>query len=345
MTIGRVAWHLAKEYNSFSIGWRIGSGEGFFTVEDQQRLSAAGNALHALWKIVSDVVSDAGNYVFSVLTDDAPEVEKLGEEYAETLKTAVTLIDQLRDEIVNMDDFEFGRLAGRIIGETIAIFGTGGVGAGLKSAAIIKIVPKLKQVSYIASRPGLVSKLDDALDLAELMSTSKMCFVAGTPVHVPGGTKPIEQLRAGDLVLTRNEENGVTCHKPVLQSFVTRPSRLYQITYTDEHGHATTCTSTGQHPFYVRDERRFVPAKELRPGHQLDCYDDTPATVSNVVASDVPENESVQTFNIEVADHHTYFVDDHGVWVHNTGAGRCEKVFEIFNRTKRDNNLDSWGGF
>ncbi len=45
------------------------------------------------------------------------------------------------------------------------------------------------------------------------------CFIAGTPVWTRDGMKPIEQVRAGDVVLSRDIITGQTVYKPVKHAF------------------------------------------------------------------------------------------------------------------------------
>ncbi len=53
------------------------------------------------------------------------------------------------------------------------------------------------------------------------------CFPAGTAIHVPGGTKPIESVREGDLVTTVGTD-GVGSSAKVVSVFVTR-NRLVEV--------------------------------------------------------------------------------------------------------------------
>ncbi len=48
-------------------------------------------------------------------------------------------------------------------------------------------------------------------------------FVAGTLVHTDKGLVPIEQIKVGGLVLSRNENNpnGELAYKKVLKTFIT----------------------------------------------------------------------------------------------------------------------------
>lgn len=50
------------------------------------------------------------------------------------------------------------------------------------------------------------------------------------------------------------------------------------------------------------------------------------------------------TYNFEVADWHTYFVGEPGVWVHNS-AQACERAFSIWKRLKGHEELDDFAAF
>ena len=45
------------------------------------------------------------------------------------------------------------------------------------------------------------------LDAAECLPNSHACFVAGTLVHTDKGLVPIDQIKVGDMVLSRDENN------------------------------------------------------------------------------------------------------------------------------------------
>jgi hypothetical protein len=49
----------------------------------------------------------------------------------------------------------------------------------------------------------------------------------------------------------------------VLRTVVTKPTRLYHVTAESADHRVETISGTGEHPFYVVEQRRFVPAKQL----------------------------------------------------------------------------------
>src|SRR5262249_27625869 len=144
--------------------------------------------------------------------------------------------------------------------------------------------------------------------------TDLQCFVAGTQVWTVDGTKAIEQVHAGDLVLSRNPATGVQEYKPVLQTFITHPSSLYHLSYTvDNNLNVGSLTATGTHPFYVVNRGTFVPVKDLQPGDILLLANGATATFSSDWIERATDGAAFTTYNFEVQDDHTYFVGPQGV--------------------------------
>ncbi len=90
------------------------------------------------------------------------------------------------------------------------------------------------------------------------------CFAAGTPVLTPDGEKPIEQLKAGDYVLSRNEHDveGKIEPKLVEETFQ-RHGELIEL-----HVGGQVIRVTKEHPFFVKGQG-WTSAVELRPGDLL----------------------------------------------------------------------------
>lgn len=90
--------------------------------------------------------------------------------------------------------------------------------------------------------------------------TSKVCFVAGTPVLSAAGHVAIEDIREGDLFWAQDPETGEKALKRVVQTFVNETTELVRITVNEE-----IITSTPEHPFYVKN-KGWTSAEELRIG-------------------------------------------------------------------------------
>jgi hypothetical protein len=122
------------------------------------------------------------------------------------------------------------------------------------------------------------------------------CLVAGTKILTLTGPQAVETIQAGDLVLSKNYETGELAYKPILRP-TTRPAApLIAIKLANE-----TITASGGHLFWTA-EHGWQRARQLQPGTSLKLLSGT-AEIQAVSEAD-PE----QTYNLIVADFHTYFV-------------------------------------
>ena len=157
----------------------------------------------------------------------------------------------------------------------------------------------------------------DAIDFAHGLSNfdaikydieTSQCFVAGTLVLTSEGNKPIEEIKAGDLVYSTNPETGESEYKEVVRAFRKESDVIIHIFVNGEE-----IETTPQHPFWVEDE--WVSAKDLREGDVLTLADGTSVAITRTYGEQL--DEPVIVYNFEVQDFHTYYVTDTGVLVHN----------------------------
>ena len=130
--------------------------------------------------------------------------------------------------------------------------------------------------------------------------------------------KPIEDIKAGDLVAARNELTGETRYREVLQLIGNPEKALLTVTFSDALGVQESFEVTDDHPFMT--EGGWITTANLQPGMQLKTFDGRPVTV----AAKVDNGKKARTYNFEVAEFHTYFVGKSGIWVHN--AGPCDAL-------------------
>ena len=145
-----------------------------------------------------------------------------------------------------------------------------------------------------------------------------ICFAAGTLVLMADGPpKPIEQVQLADLVLCHSDPSmgGDPQICSVNEVFVSHASCLLDITFGTVLG-SYTVSATPEHPFWMDEHSRYVPAKELAEGDVLsDGLGD--ATIVRI------EQRQIQTtvYNIETNPAHTYYICDAGgntrLLVHN----------------------------
>ncbi|MBN3524652.1 polymorphic toxin-type HINT domain-containing protein [Paenibacillus apiarius] len=142
------------------------------------------------------------------------------------------------------------------------------------------------------------------------------CFSAGTPVQTKTGFKPIEQIRIGDFVLTKDELTGKTGYNTVIELYQRQAAETYQITVK-----GMTITTTEEHPFWVPGqgwlEARYLKVGDLLQNPEGKLYPIDRIKIKNVKTS---------VYNFRVEGVHNYFVTELEIWTHNCGAGGIRNV-------------------
>jgi hypothetical protein len=170
------------------------------------------------------------------------------------------------------------------------------------------------------------------------------CFAAGTQVITAANadgsysSKAIEEINIGDWVVARDDANpsAPLQMKQVTQVFIKTSDHLRVLEVEGDDGNIEVIRTTDVHPFYV-DGRGWVNAGELQAGDRVQETDGSWHTVLSTVREGYPGGFTV--YNIEVGEHHTYFVEDgfgavDPVWVHNAeecgGSAFLNKLRHIF---------------
>ena len=134
----------------------------------------------------------------------------------------------------------------------------------------------------------------------------KDCLAGGTPILTNRGPVAVDRLRIGDLVIARHPVTGETALKPVVQITSRAPEPLLRITIGEN-----SLRASGGHPFWVSGQG-WVRARELKAGMYLHGLA-SPTRISAVET----EEKSSRSFNIVVADFHSYFVGSEQVFSHD----------------------------
>jgi len=136
------------------------------------------------------------------------------------------------------------------------------------------------------------------------------CLAAGTPVWTESGPVPVEKVRVGDRVFACDTETGQLELKPVLKTTIRAKIPLLRISVGDE-----TMEATGGHVFWASG-KGWMKARDLQPERRLHTI------LGTVDVAQVEPAEPQETFNLVVADFHTYFVGRAKILTHDNTIRR-----------------------
>ena len=153
------------------------------------------------------------------------------------------------------------------------------------------------------------------------------CFVAGTMILTASGLVAIENIKAGDKVISTYPETMETSPKTVLETYIREVTTLVHLTVNGEE-----IVTTVDHPFYVKNQG-FIKAGELIVGDELLDVNGNVLLVENF---DVElTDDSVKVYNFQVEDFHTYFVGNCKIWVHDNDCVNKVESGETELKTKQ----------
>jgi RHS repeat-associated protein len=161
---------------------------------------------------------------------------------------------------------------------------------------------------------ALKSVLGKALEAAEAAAEELVariagpkCFAAGTLVATPKGEQSIEDLRAGDYVLSLDENTGRITTNTVVDVFWRTTDETVDLKIGQEE-----IITTREHPFWM-EKVGWVPAGLIRTG---DILRTRSGSVEVTSVTQRPAHRSI-VYNFEVAGAHNYFVSKSDLLVHN----------------------------
>lgn len=121
------------------------------------------------------------------------------------------------------------------------------------------------------------------------------CLVAGTPVWTDRGFVAVEEIQIGDLVLAKHPATGELAYQPVLRTTVRDEEPT--MTVATEQGEIT---ATGGHTFWVSG-RGWTKLRMVKPGERFHGVEGPVEIIRLEPAG------QAKTYNLIVADSHTYF--------------------------------------
>jgi hypothetical protein len=134
------------------------------------------------------------------------------------------------------------------------------------------------------------------------------CFTPDTAVLMERGGKAIVNIAPGETVMVYDEASGRIGTRPVVNVFRFEETHYYLLNQT--------LRATSLHRFMTASG--WVPVKDLKIGMQLKTEEGWKVLESKKLIA-----APVAVFNLEVAEHHDFFIDDgtDRYLVHNTGGG------------------------
>ncbi|QDV35933.1 polymorphic toxin-type HINT domain-containing protein [Tautonia plasticadhaerens] len=157
-------------------------------------------------------------------------------------------------------------------------------------------------VVSVQPRPLPVGVFDQP---AAVVRVTSSCFGKGTLVRTADGIEPIEAIEVGDLVLSQDPGSGLLDYRPVVDVHYTPSSATFDVGIGGE-----TIVSSEFHRFWVAG-RGWVMARDLRVGDPIRML----GGVARVES--IEDGQEQPVYNIDVADHRSFFVGTTGALVHD----------------------------
>ncbi|MFI5868388.1 polymorphic toxin-type HINT domain-containing protein [Streptomyces sp. NPDC051546] len=187
--------------------------------------------------------------------------------------------------------------------------------------AVISVIPVGKSLKVLKWGYRGIEGVIDSNKFAKLMPCSLVgdSFPAGTPVVMAdGSSRPIEDVRISDMVLSTDPESGVTGPRKVLNTIYTPEDGDFTDITLDTASGGGKITVTNHHLFWTENTGTWTAAGELKSGDTLR----TPEGGSAVIGT-VDRWTTVQAaYNLTINELHTYYVLAAGtpVLVHNASC-------------------------
>ncbi|OJF10724.1 hypothetical protein BG844_30460 [Couchioplanes caeruleus subsp. caeruleus] len=206
---------------------------------------------------------------------------------------------------------------------------TAGLGGKLKitfSADELKVMSNAIAVRGINKVEETLRNLGDNPVVQGLDDLAKGCLKSGNSFSpetrvllADGTTKPIIDIRTGDMVTATDPATGTTRPETVIAVHRNQDTHLADVQTQDSAGRRGSIHTIQNHLFWSQSTKEWTEAKDLRPQTELRT-----TSAEQVHVTDVQTHDGVQTmYDLTVSNIHTYYVlaGTTPVLVHNSGCG------------------------
>jgi DNA polymerase I-like protein with 3'-5' exonuclease and polymerase domains len=207
-------------------------------------------------------------------------------EYTDAVKRSKEIVDKLSKELTKACDINWNstQQVGAFLFEKLKLPVLERTAKGKPSTNSENVLPRLKEHHPIV---GTLLEYREQIKLQQFLTswgdlmdkngrlhpsfkihgtvTGRLCLREGTPIMVPGGTKPIEQVKEGDLVYSYDNDLKITLKK-VKHSGYTGLRECYRVHWIGQ-GHHTEgyIDATDNHPIRLTDGR-YLRVDQLKGG-------------------------------------------------------------------------------
>ena len=165
-----------------------------------------------------------------------------------------------------------------------------------------------------------------------------LCFAAGTPVATSSGLQPIETLRVGDAVWTKDDVDADAYLDTITRTFERTTSDSVEVAIHDDKNGDSIVVATAEHPFWVAGHG-WTPAGELKEADVLSPLSRKGSTDTNTrIRGTAHEHGERFVYNLEVGKGHSFFVGESESWVHNTCEAPKPTAAAVGGKVNLNNN-------
>ncbi|WP_284694006.1 GH-E family nuclease [Paraclostridium ghonii] len=157
---------------------------------------------------------------------------------------------------------------------------------------------------------SLLNKVNNKLPESIQLCLKNGCLVGDTLVKTIDGLKFIKEIKVGDLVLSKNEETGLTEYKKVTE--IHKNSTYESCIIKTEN---SIIEGTTGHLFMIKD-KWWTPALEIKENDYIELSNGSYEKIIEVeyICREYPIN----TYNLTVEDNHNYYTGKDEALTHNT---------------------------